>query len=355
MGNILQIKRGTSVPVEGGLAPYEFGYVVSQYYENQKIQQNSNSNAGYLYIADLFDKIERKNSNGQILNVNGEIWKEDEGIDKAYDLLYKPQKIRAGYADMATVASTAKKIGDSAEQPLSLGNETTPIYLKNGTFYTCTGSQFSSTAENANLLTTPRQIGVDLSSSTFLYFNGSQDITTGASGVLPIAKGGTGATDANSALKNLGIDVSADYLNYSAGLTGNIQEQLDNKLSKTEGGNIAGELTINNQPVLHTGNNFSLLISGQTLSTESKTFIVSEGANYSVLIFCGIADSSESFFTSYIPTDLITTEDQTFMLSNYSEAKIFYLRKEDNNIVVTNKGYAGSGSSPGSISVYGVK
>lgn len=61
------------------------------------------------------------------------------------------------------------------------------------------------TANNANKLTTSRKIGVDLSSSSTANFDGSADITTGVNGTLPIAKGGTGATTAETARTNLGL------------------------------------------------------------------------------------------------------------------------------------------------------
>lgn len=49
-------------------------------------------------------------------------------------------------------------------------------------------------------------------------------------GTLPIAQGGTGATTAADALKKLGLTATATELNYTDGVTSNIQEQLNNKL-----------------------------------------------------------------------------------------------------------------------------
>lgn len=45
---------------------------------------------------------------------------------------------------------------------------------------------------------------------------------------IPISKGGTGATTASGALTNLGLTATATELNYCDGLTGNIQNQINN-------------------------------------------------------------------------------------------------------------------------------
>jgi hypothetical protein len=50
---------------------------------------------------------------------------------------------------------------------------------------------------------------------------------------LPISKGGTGATTASSALTNLGLTATATQLNYTNGVTSNIQTQLNTKASKS--------------------------------------------------------------------------------------------------------------------------
>lgn len=62
--------------------------------------------------------------------------------------------------------------------------------------------------------------------------------TTGA---LPIANGGTGATTAAAALTNLGITATAAELNYTDGVTSNIQTQLNVKLG-LGGGTMSGEV-----------------------------------------------------------------------------------------------------------------
>lgn len=49
---------------------------------------------------------------------------------------------------------------------------------------------------------------------------------------VPVAKGGTGATTAAGALTNLGLTATATELNYTDGVTSNIQTQLDDKMKK---------------------------------------------------------------------------------------------------------------------------
>ena len=51
--------------------------------------------------------------------------------------------------------------------------------------------------------------------------------------IVPIEKGGTGANNAEEALKNLGITASAEELNYVDGVTSDIQTQFNNKVPKT--------------------------------------------------------------------------------------------------------------------------
>lgn len=53
--------------------------------------------------------------------------------------------------------------------------------------------------------------------------------------VTSISKGGTGATTATEALKNLGITVTTTELNHTSGVTSNIQTQLNNKINTVEG------------------------------------------------------------------------------------------------------------------------
>ena len=136
--NVIQIKRGAIVPPQGGLAPYELGFVVNNVQNESKVVENQDPSSGYLYIGDL------------------------SGIDEAGQLIYMPQKIKAGYADQAGSAETANyaKKAEEAEE-----------------------------AENAN---NARNVKIE-----------------GIEGIIPITKGGTGATNESDARANLGLGATA--------------------------------------------------------------------------------------------------------------------------------------------------
>ena len=183
MSNTIQTKRGTGKP-DGKLAPYELGYDI---------------NSGFLYIG-------------------GEL--EDDDIDQGTKKYGEAQGIKVDFATSATSAAMAQKaqiITNSAGAPLNMGKPDTPIYLNNGIFQTCGGATISGTIEKAEMLSTSREIKVNLSLGTFASFNGQNNIETGVTGTLPINKGGTGATTASGAITNLGLD--SRYLNLSGGGT----------------------------------------------------------------------------------------------------------------------------------------
>lgn len=86
-------------------------------------------------------------------------------------------------------------------------------------------------------LETARNINLSGVTATAQPFDGTADITIPVTavpvdlltGVLPLTKGGTGATTADGVLTNLGITATIAELNYVDGVTSNIQEQLNSK------------------------------------------------------------------------------------------------------------------------------
>lgn len=86
-------------------------------------------------------------------------------------------------------------------------------------------------AGKATKLATQRNVQTNLASTSTAPFDGTEDITPGVSGILPITNGGTGADSAAGALSKLGITATAAELNYCDGVTSSIQTQIDDKLS----------------------------------------------------------------------------------------------------------------------------
>lgn len=95
-------------------------------------------------------------------------------------------------------------------------------------------SNFNGNAASASKLETERNFQVNLSSASASSFNGTANCNPGVTGTLPIANGGTGATTAANALKNLGVTATAAELNYCDGVTSNIQTQLNAKSNALE-------------------------------------------------------------------------------------------------------------------------
>lgn len=75
-------------------------------------------------------------------------------------------------------------------------------------------------AESAHVALNHKHSGADITSGT---------VALDRLPTISVAKGGTGATTAVDALKNLGLDATATELNYVQGVTSSIQTQLDNK------------------------------------------------------------------------------------------------------------------------------
>lgn len=89
--------------------------------------------------------------------------------------------------------------------------------------------------KNATKLNTARTIRTNLESNSTASFDGTTDVTPGVTGTLSISNGGTGATTADGVLTNLGITATSTELNYVAGVSSNIQGQLDSKQSTITG------------------------------------------------------------------------------------------------------------------------
>lgn len=106
----------------------------------------------------------------------------------------------------------------------SLSGLTTPLSKAQGGTGNTTGA-----ADSAAQLATARALVVDLTSTTPVSFDGTSDATLGATGSLPITKGGTGAGDSATARANLGVAASGSNGDITAltGLSGGISGRTD--------------------------------------------------------------------------------------------------------------------------------
>lgn len=122
-------------------------------------------------------------------------------------------------------AEVATKAAKGANSDItSLSGLTTPLSKAQGG----TGNT-SGAADSAAKLSTARALVVDLTSITPASFDGTVDATMGATGILPITKGGTGAGDAATARANLGAAASGSNGDITAltGLSGGISGRID--------------------------------------------------------------------------------------------------------------------------------
>lgn len=122
------------------------------------------------------------------------------------------------------VAVAAKAAKGANSDITSLSGLTTPLSKAQGG----TGNT-SGAAASAAKLSTARGLVVDLTSTTPASFDGTADATLGATGSLPITKGGTGAGDAATARANLGAAASGSNGDITAltGLSGGISGHTD--------------------------------------------------------------------------------------------------------------------------------
>lgn len=122
----------------------------------------------------------------------------------------------------AAVATRAAKGANS--DITSLSGLTTPLSKAQGGTGNAVGA-----ADSAAKLATARALVVDLTSITPASFDGTGDATLGATGSLPIAKGGTGAGDVAAARANLGAAASGSNSDITAltGLSGGISGRTD--------------------------------------------------------------------------------------------------------------------------------
>ena len=112
-------------------------------------------------------------------------------------------------------------------------------------------------AELAKKLETARTIQANLSSTSATLFDGSENITIGITGTLPIANGGTGATSAAGTRNNLGLGNTTGALPVANGGTGattaaNARTNLG--AFSSSGGKISGNTRIQGSVVLGSEN-----------------------------------------------------------------------------------------------------
>lgn len=169
MSNTVQIKRGIGqeqggkgAPPDGSLAPYELGINIID---------------GQLYFGGP---------------IEGDKYGAAQGIKVAK-------------------AEGAIKIVDENGSECSVGSSAGPIYLSNGKFLPCGGdATIPGTIDYAKALNPGATIVTDLEKNNAATFTGAENSQTivGATGVLPVSKGGTGATTADAARTNLGLTKS---------------------------------------------------------------------------------------------------------------------------------------------------
>lgn len=156
MSNTIQIKRGQGIPADGQLTAYELGFI---------------TDSSQLVIG---------------IPANGTI---------------QASGIRVSEAQ---IAQGAKTIVNNTGALETVGSSTRPIFLLDGKFQQCSSdAAMSGTIEAAEKLAKSVKIQVNLELNDAASFDGSKDITTSVTGVLPITKGGTGVRSMDELLSTL--------------------------------------------------------------------------------------------------------------------------------------------------------
>jgi hypothetical protein len=101
----------------------------------------------------------------------------------------------AGSSTPGGAAASANKINTDA------GDSVTPVYFSNGVPVECSLAEMNTAT--ATKLAAPVTIQMNLSSSSATDFDGSENVTPGVTGVLPIENGGIGSSDGAVGLSNL--------------------------------------------------------------------------------------------------------------------------------------------------------
>lgn len=174
-------------------------------------------------------------------------------------------------------------------------------------------------ATSADKLSTARTIRTNLGSTSAASFNGENNVTPGVTGTLPIANGGTGATTAAKALSNLGLTATAAELNYTDGVRQNIQTQLDDKLSLSEGGHVSASTTIDDLTagdlLVNGAARFTNGMIGNLTGTASKATADASGNTITTSYASSLAASGRTLTLkskSGATLSTVTTQDTTY-------------------------------------------